>query len=537
MANELSDAELLHRYLAGDGESAFATLVERHLPMVYGAALRLLKDPALAQEVAQNVFITLARRAVWLAGHPSLAGWLYRTAVHLAKHQSRAEQRRRRREQIAVELGTTMKPDDSLLSRIAPVLDDAFLELGAADREALLLRYFGNKSLREVGAALGVREDAAQKRVAKALGALTDRLRRRGYHIAGVAATALALEQASTAAVPTGLALAATKAALGAGAAASLGSLTVPLTKIMTLTKLQTAALCLTLAALPLGYQWHALSRTRAAQEQMQQHLQSVEQDTRAREGAQTRAERRVAELEDRLSQPWSPSPAASKPAAQVAQNLYLWDENSPYVRVPRALLSRVRFAPFATRVARDGKAEGYQLPPLSGDGTPQPALEAALGLSADEAERLRQLCQTTFAEYFALAGAHSQLNSEALGPNTTMKLDTAAFPEEGAQLRDQFRQQLTDLLGAERADAFWQQAAPVFSGLLNDFGAYRRQLQLVRNQAAGTLELFNTYRGGSSVGQLDLQLNGLALPPALQSFADTWRRELAAQSPPPTQQ
>jgi hypothetical protein len=200
-------------------------------------------------------------------------------------------------------------------------------------------------------------------------------------------------------------------------------------------------------------------------------------------------------------------------------------------VRVPRALLSQVRFAPFAARVARDGKTERYQLPPLAGDGTPQPALEAALGLSSDEASRLRQLCQGLFAEYFALAAAHSQLKSEPLGPNTTMKLDTAAFPEEGAALRDQFKQQLAGLLGAERADAFWQQAAPVFTGLLDDFGAYPRQLQLVRNQGAGVLELFNSYHGSSTVGQLDLQLNGLALPPALQSYADTWRRELAAQS------
>ena len=205
-------------------------------------------------------------------------------------------------------------------------------------------------------------------------------------------------------------------------------------------------------------------------------------------------------------------------------------------MRVPRALLSRVRFAPFATRVARDGKTERYQLPPLTGDGTPQPALEAALGLSPDEAERLRQLCQGVFAQFFALAATHSQLKAEPLGPNTTMKLDTAAFPEEGGQLRDQFRQQLADLLGPDRAEAFWQQAAPVFSGLLNDFGAYPRQLQLVRNQAASMLELFNTYRGGSNVGQLDLQLNGLPLPPALQSYADTWRRELAVQAPPPTQ-
>jgi RNA polymerase sigma factor (sigma-70 family) len=185
MADEITDSELLRRYSAGGVEEAFAALVDRHLPMVYGATVRQLNDPAQAREVAQTVFILLARRAAWLTRHPSLAGWLYRTAIHLARHQARTNQRRRQREQIAAELATTMKADDSILSQITPILDELLLELGAADREALLLRFFAGKTLREVGAALGVREDAAQKRVAKALEALSGRFRRRGFRVAG----------------------------------------------------------------------------------------------------------------------------------------------------------------------------------------------------------------------------------------------------------------------------------------------------------------------------------------------------------------
>ncbi len=528
----MTDSELLQRYLTAGAEADFAALVERHLPLVYGAALRQLGNPALAQEVTQNVFITLARRAIWLTGHPSLAGWLYRTAVHLAQHQVRAEQRRRRREQIALELGTTMKVDDSLFSKIAPVLDEILLELGAADREALLLRFFADKSMREIGAALGVREDAAQKRVAKALDALTERFRRRGFHIAGAAATALALQQASAGAVPAGLGALATQAALGSGAAASLGGLAMPITKLMTLTKLQSIALCVAVAALPLGYEWNALNRARQAHESMQAQLQSFGAETLARENNQIRAERQLAELQSQLAQPPPVQPPASNPAViRPPENLYLWDENSPYVRVPRQLMAQVRFAPYATRLTRDGKVERYQLPPLAGDGTPQPALEAALGLSADEAERLRQICQAAFAQFNNLAADHSELKSEPLGSNTTMKLKTAAFPGEGSQFREQFQQQITGLLGPERADAFWQQAAPVFTGLLNDFGKYPRELQLIRNEQAGSLELLNSYHDGTSIGTLDQQRNGLALPPALQAYADTWAREMAAQS------
>ena len=402
-----TDAELLKRYLKDGAEDAFGTLVERHLALVYGVAVRRLRDPVLAQEVTQTVFITLARRAVWLTEHSSLGGWLYRTTVHLAQHGLRTEQRRRRREEIAFELGTCMKMDESLLLNIAPLLDETMLELRAADREALLLRYFGDKSLREVGAALGIGEDAAQKRVAKALNALAERFRQRGFRVVGATGLARALQQASAQAVPAGLALSTTKVALSTGAAASLGSLTIPILKLMSITKIQTAALCLTIAALPLGYQWHALAQARSLNALTTTRLQQLRTDAFARERDQARAERRVAAVQNELSRPLATPDAAP---ARKQPDLYAWDENSPYVRVPKQDLAKVRFAPFASRVARDGKVEQFQLPSLMADGSPQAALEAALGLSTDEADKLRAICQTAFADFYRLAASHSQL-------------------------------------------------------------------------------------------------------------------------------
>jgi RNA polymerase sigma factor (sigma-70 family) len=527
-----TDAELLKRYLQDGAEDAFGTVVERHLALVYGVALRRLRDPALAQEVTQKVFITLARRAVWLTGHSSLAGWLYRTSVHLARHELRTEQRRHRREEIALELGTCMKLDESLLLNIAPLLDEVMLELRASDREALLLRYFGNKSLREVGAALGIGEDAAQKRVAKALDALAGRFRQRGFRVVGAAALALALQQASAQAVPAGLALSTTKIALSAGAAASLGSLTAPILKIMSITKIQTAALCLTIAALPLGYQWHALAQARSLNVLTTTQLQQLRTDAFARERDQARAERRVAAAQNELSRPLA-SPDAEPSRKQP--NLYAWDENSPYVRLPKQVLSKVRFAPFASRVARDGKVETYQLPPLAADGSPQPALEAALGLSADEADRLRAICQSAYAVFYRLAASHSQLTEVpwAGGPTASVKYDTAAFPDEGAQFRDQFQAQVTALLGPERAAAFWQQASPMFSQLFNDFGAQSRQLQLINNPSG--LELMNATKVGAAIGALS-QRNGMPLPPALQAYADAWSQPAAQPTTQPPQ-
>jgi hypothetical protein len=112
--------------------------------------------------------------------------------------------------------------------------------------------------------------------------------------------------------------------------------------------------------------------------------------------------------------------------------------------------------------------------------------------------------------------------------------LNTTAFPDEGAQFRNQFQDQLTSLLGSERANTFWQQATPEFSQLFNDFGANARQLQLIKNPQG--LELMNAYGGGASVGSLS-QRNGMPLPPQLQAYADAWSTPPASQPIEPSSQ
>jgi RNA polymerase sigma factor (sigma-70 family) len=535
MSSSLTDADLLKRYLREGAQDAFATLVERHLALVYGVALRRLHDPTPAQEVTQNVFITLARQAVWLTGHSSLGGWLYRTTLNLVQHEWRAEQRRRKREEIALELGTCMKTDESLFSTIAPLLDEAMLELRTADREALLLRFFANKSLREVGAALGIREDAAQKRVSKALDALAKRFRQRGFRVAGAAALAWALQQSSAHAVPAGLALSATQTAISAGATASLGAMTIPIVKFMSLTKIQTALLCVSIAALPLGYQLHTLTQARHNTEELNSKLAALRIDLVASERSSARAAARVAAMQRRLLQ--AAKTISHSAASQERTSAYLWDERSPYVCVPKQIMSRVRFAPFVTRVGRDGKTERYQLPPLQVDGTPQPALEAALGLSAEEAGPMRDLCQSEFEQFQQLVSAHSQLSQGTWGGGSTptVTLATTAFADEGAQVRDQFQQQFSSLLGPERAAAYWEQASPILSDLFDEFGSNQRQLQLIDNPNG--LELMTAYRSGTTpgpytsaaIGALS-QLHGMPLPPELQAYATAWTSPANAQ-------
>jgi RNA polymerase sigma factor (sigma-70 family) len=134
------------------------------------------------RKVAQSVFILLAKKAWSLIGHPELAGWLYRAAVLEARQYLRSHQRRMQREQLAAAIATVMNSSEE--PQFESELDEAMLELRAKDREALVLRYFSGKSVREVGEALGIREDAAQKRLRKALEALTACLRRRGLRVA-----------------------------------------------------------------------------------------------------------------------------------------------------------------------------------------------------------------------------------------------------------------------------------------------------------------------------------------------------------------
>ncbi len=162
----MNDRELLREYLDGGSERAFQSLVQRHVDLVYSTALRRLGDAGLAEEVTQNVFVALARKAPFLSRDVAFAAWLHKTTLLEARHRLRGELRGKRREETAIAMSTTLREEDSLLKSLSPVLDEALLELREKDRHAVLLRFFENKGLREVGEALGVGEDAAQKRVA-----------------------------------------------------------------------------------------------------------------------------------------------------------------------------------------------------------------------------------------------------------------------------------------------------------------------------------------------------------------------------------
>src|ERR1019366_4761933 len=167
------DLDLLRQFTRDQSQDAFTALVNRHVKLVYSAALRQIRSPQLAEEIAQSVFADLARDAGKLSGtgfQPVhfLTAWLYQVTRRTAIDVIRKESRRQLREQIAVEMNN-MNATANDWTQIEPLLDDAMDALDETDRSAILLRYFENKTLREVGKALGTSDDAAQKRVSRAV--------------------------------------------------------------------------------------------------------------------------------------------------------------------------------------------------------------------------------------------------------------------------------------------------------------------------------------------------------------------------------
>jgi RNA polymerase sigma factor (sigma-70 family) len=205
----MDDLELLRRYADAGSQDAFAELVRRHVNLVYSAALRRVGDDAhLAGDVTQKVFIALARQAASVSRRRTVAGWLYTASRYTAAHTVRTERRRRERErkaQLMNDILSGPEADPLDWERIRPELDSVMDQLGELDREAVILRYLSGRPFAEVGSSLGLSEEAARKRVERALERLRRLLARRG--VAGPAASALGvlISQKAVSAAPASL--------------------------------------------------------------------------------------------------------------------------------------------------------------------------------------------------------------------------------------------------------------------------------------------------------------------------------------------
>src|SRR3954466_5384312 len=206
--DELKDIELLGRFVDQHSEADFAALMGRQINLVYSAALRQTRNPHSAEEVTQAVFVVLARKAGSLLRLGTLTGWLYQATRLTAANYLRTESRRARRDQEAYMqslMNQSAECPEHDWTQTAPLLESAMGELSAGDRDAVLLRFFQNKSLCDVGRELGIKEDAARMRVNRALEKLRRFLTRRDVNLSA-AALASILAANSVQAAPVNLA-------------------------------------------------------------------------------------------------------------------------------------------------------------------------------------------------------------------------------------------------------------------------------------------------------------------------------------------
>ena len=217
---ESVDMELLQQYVRWNSEEAFATLVARHVNMVYSVALRKTGRPDAAEEITQAVFIILANKACAVRKESIFSGWLYQTTRLMTASYLRAEIRRFRREQEAYMQSIYKDTESEIWQQIAPLLEDAMGRLSEKHRNAILLRFFEGKNFQEIGSAVGASENAAKKRVAVAVEKMRKYFSKQGVH-STTAVIAGALSANFVHAAPMSLAKAVTAAAIAKGSMAA----------------------------------------------------------------------------------------------------------------------------------------------------------------------------------------------------------------------------------------------------------------------------------------------------------------------------
>ncbi len=457
-----TDRELLREYSECGSETAFRSLVERHLDLVFATAFRGLNDAGSAQEITQNGFITLARKAGWLRGETSLAAWLHKTALLEVRLWWRGELRRQRREQTAIELGTIMNDQDSLLKSLSGELDEGLLSLRETDRQALMLRYFEGHSHREIGTLLGAREDAVRMRIEKALARLTGFFRRRGYAVPAVATTATVLG-AATHAAPAGFAMLASRSALSAAGGGAVTGLKFYLARFIGLTNTQAAALSLTLVAAPITWEWNvnriSSERATASQAKLEElHVQELESSTDL-ERLQAESARLDASLAEGETNKARYDEAARKMAALkervhglLADGNYRWPDDLPYIRVPKkAVKSMNLLSDWPGTITARGTLT-------------DPALELC-AITAGEKAPVEQALGAYWrgVEDMIATNAYETNSSSAESGRLTKTVVVPPLGQPLKTLADDTGKELTDALGADREQllfAGWDQGA-----------------------------------------------------------------------------
>lgn len=354
---ELKDTVLLEEYGRLGSEEAFANLVKRHVNLVYSVALRHAQVPAHAEEITQAVFVILAQKAGSLGHLQILEGWLHETTRLTALRFLRGERRRQLREQEAyMESSLQTQPDTDAWKSFAPLLDEGMAQLNSKDRDALILRFFKDRSVREVAEAMGLKENAAQQRILRAVEKLRLFFSRRGVVVPAAAVTA-AITAHSVQAAPGMLAQSVTVFAAAKGAAASTSTLTLikGALKTMAWTKSQSTIgagiIALSFAA-PFILQHAASAKLRAVDDSLRQQAATISSRRTENERLSTAAagaslsQEQVTDLQKLRGEMAALQPAAASAAEIRAENSRL-QHDAPLkgaIQIKEELMAKMSF-------------------------------------------------------------------------------------------------------------------------------------------------------------------------------------------------
>jgi RNA polymerase sigma factor (sigma-70 family) len=528
--DERSDQQLLREYVGRGSEEAFTALVKRHTSLVYGTACRKLGDKSEAEEITQAVFVILARKAAYLCHRENLGGWLHQTTLLECRQRIRTQIRRLRREEIAMNVNT---PGNE--SSVALEVDEALLELPEKDRHPLLLRFFESLSLRDIAGRMGIREDAAQKRVAKSLSLLERILRRRGRDI-GSAALAVALAESAQAA-PLYLAASAAQGALAAtGTATAIG---LAFGKFMALTKTQVVTACALAVGAPLLLEVQDLESARQQARDVEANLAFYENKTARYSEIVRTLESTVSKLNferDTILVGIKQKQSGAKPTAKLSlATLYRWSDDSAYVRLPKELLDGVRLtsAKQSELEKRYGLPAGVlprefeRLDPIDAKGNVSDALAEALAFNDDERAAVSGIFTEVVATFDALTAQHT-IVTNVMPPgihfyvpdNYQLRtLVTHEFPEEGQQLKQQLLASLESTLGRQRAEILMRQGHYPLTHAFNDFGARKKWLSAAPHQNGMVTVARSQTADGVSIGSSVETVKPNAVPESLRAF------------------
>ncbi len=488
-----NDPDHLHEFVDSRSEPAFNRLMADHLPLVHGTAVRRVHgDSHLAQDITQLVFVDLATKAAELPEGMPLAGWLYRHTCFKAAEVLRATQRRRQREVVAAHDPALQpgKPDPDW-SRLAPVLDDALADLAPADREALVLRFLAQRSLRDVGLALGLGEDAAQKRVARALDRLRQILARRG-----IASTAAALAAAvgayATPPVPAGLATTITAAVLPHLATVQTpGIIAAAWHWWRTGSSLRHAGIAALVAIAPLLVQQVRIATAQSRFNQLEADQKSLDAQLAGSTRRLHTLDQQWASLQQRQSRLTASLATATAVATERGAagdaGLYQWDPESDWVRLPKSILTNLPIRAWGSTAGAGSPR--YATAPIDPSGIPSEALLDVLGLEPEAQQELARFCRDFFQGYEHDASRRSRFLTSIPSdvptawiqpqPHLHLRQTPALAAADSTALRDSFRTGLQQRLGPERTTAFWHQISEVFPVRCDDFGTVTRLLGL----------------------------------------------------------